>query len=55
MESVAAGEGQLRAIEVVVPNPRRPSAGERGIKKELYFRLRDLFSLQPDLVFYDLT
>ena len=29
---------------------------ERGrIEKEIYFRLRDLFSLQPDLVFYDLT
>jgi hypothetical protein len=29
---------------------------EKGrIEKELYFRLRDLFSLQPDLVFYDLT
>ena len=29
---------------------------EKGrIEKEIYFRLRDLFSLQPDLVFYDLT
>ncbi len=29
---------------------------EKGrIEKEIYLRLRDLFSLQPDLVFYDLT
>ena len=29
---------------------------EKGrIENKIYFRLRDLFSLQPDLVFYDLT
>src|SRR6516165_5100270 len=33
VESVAAGEGQLRAVEVVASNSRRPSAGERAHRK----------------------
>src|SRR5271157_1431952 len=33
VEGVAAGESQLRATEVVVPDPRRPSAGERAHRK----------------------
>jgi len=46
---------QLRQLKRWYRTLDRLRTHKNDIEKDLFFRLRDLFSLQPDLVFYDLT
>jgi hypothetical protein len=55
VEILRSRPSQFRAVEAVVSTLDDLLAQKARVEKEIYLQLRTLFSLQPDLVFYDLT
>jgi transposase len=55
VQSATPGAGQRPTVATVVSDPDHLLVQQKPIEKELFLRLRNLFSLNVDLVFYDLT